>query len=59
MYIFGVVKESIPRLDLKNRGMDVEIKVGSAECNIVGEAIDNGNVQVGNDRSVAIIDRGG
>jgi len=58
-YIFGVSNGSIPSFERKKRGVDAEMNVGSAECRIVGGAMENGNVQLGRLLSVARIDRGG
>ena len=58
-YRFGVVNDSMPKLDFKNRGIDAEINAGSAECKIVGKVSVKGGVQLGRVRKVASIDRGG
>ena len=58
-YMFGVSIGSMPIFDLKNKGVDAEIRVGRVECKTATGAIENGNVQLGSVWRVAIIDRGG
>ena len=50
---------STPSLERKNKGIEAENRVDSAECIIVTGAIDKGNDQVDNDFKVESIDRGG
>ena len=58
-YKFGVSSGSIFNFDRRNKGSDVEMKVGSIECKIVIGAIEIGSIQDGSVCRVDMIDRGG
>jgi len=58
-YMAGVMYGSMPSFDLKNKGVDAEIRVGNVEWRSTVGAMENGNVQLGNVLRVASIDRGG
>lgn len=49
----------MPSFDLKNNGMDAEMKVGKVEWRSAVGAMEKGNVQLGKVPRVARIERGG
>ena len=58
-YMFGVRSGSMLSFDLRNKGVDAEMRVGRVECRSAIGAIEIGSVQLGRVWRVAMIDRGG
>ena len=56
-YAVGVITGSRPRRDLRSRGVDAEISVGSVECRKVTGAIDAGSAQEPRDLMVDKVER--